>query len=49
MMYQPRVRRNRFWNNCEERKTGLVIKGGKKNTEKERKKKRREKKPNKNE
>lgn len=28
MMYQLCVRRNRFWNNCEEHKTGLVIKGG---------------------
>lgn len=35
-MYQLRVRRNRFWNNCEEHKNGLVIK--KKKIEKERKK-----------
>lgn len=41
MMYQLHVRRNRFWNNCEEHKTGLVIK--KKKIEKERKKRKGEK------
>lgn len=39
MMYQPRVRRNRFWNNCEEHKTGLVIKGEKKIQKKKEKRK----------
>lgn len=48
MMYQLCVRRNRFWNNCEEHKTGLVIKGGG-NTAKERKKENKRKKLNKNE
>lgn len=44
MMYQPRVRRNRFWNNCEEHKTGLVIKGEKKKYRKRKKKEKERKK-----
>lgn len=43
MMYQPRVRRNRFWNNCEEHKTGLVIKGKKKYRKRKKKEKERKK------
>lgn len=51
MMYQCRVRRNRFRNNCEEHKTGLVVRK-KKYIGKERLKKKKEKgrkKPDKNE
>lgn len=43
MMYQLCVRRNRFWNNCEEHKTGLVIKQGEKIQKKKEKIKTREK------
>lgn len=49
-MYQPCVRRNRFWNNCEEHKTGLVIKGrgGEKYRKRKKKRKGEGKKLNKN-